>query len=64
MFLISRVRKQARGVGYSAVKKALIRLQAGAVGCCVAREFQLVAADSDTDTMRFGLVGPDTGNKS
>ena len=46
------------------IKKTLSRLQAGAVGCCVAREFQLVAANGDTETMSFGLVGPDAGNKS
>ena len=51
-------------VGDGAIQKALSRHQAGIVGYCVAREFQLVAANSDTDTMSFGLVGPDAGNKS
>ena len=46
------------------VQKELSIRQAGAAGCCVVREFQLVAAGSDTDTMRFGLVGLDAGNKS
>ena len=50
-------------VGDGGIRKALSRRQDGAVGCCVAREFQLVAADSDTDAMSFGLVGPDAGNK-
>ena len=47
-----------------AIQKALSSRQAGAVGFCVAGEFQLVAANGDTDTMIFGLVGPDAGNKS
>ena len=59
-----RSEETGRGGGDGAVQKALSSRQAGAVGCCVAREFQLVAAEGDTDTMRFGLVGPDASNKS
>ena len=58
------MRKRARGGGYGAVQKALSRRQDGAVGYGVSSIFQLVAADGDTDTMCFGLVGPDAGNKS
>ena len=52
------------GGGDGAVQNSLSRRQAGAVGCGVAREFQLFANNGDTDTMRFGLVGTDAGNKS
>ena len=51
------------GGGDGAIQKAFSRRQAGAVGCCVASEFQLVAADGDTDTMIFVLVVTDYGNK-
>ena len=52
------------GGGDGAVQKALSCRQYEAVGCCVAKKVQPVAANGETDTMRFGLVGPDDGNKS
>ena len=50
--------------GDGAVKKVLSCCQDGAVGCGVARELQFVTVNGDTDTMCFGLVGPDADNKS
>ena len=64
MFLNIQSEETGTGGRNGAVKKALRRHQADAVGCCVTREFQLVAANGDTETMRLGLVGPDAGNKS
>ena len=52
------------GGGDGAVQKALSCCQDDTVGCGAARELQLFAADGDTDTMCFGLVGPDAGNNS
>ena len=52
------------GGGDGAIQKSLSPYQSVPVGCCVARVFQLVAANGDTDTMRFGVVVLDDGNKS